>query len=972
MMQDQYPLERADDSPITDTPSTPERPFLLTINLSENGIEPCRQFLSCFDDKTVAVVLFAAPGLPQERIAEKFSSLTHFSLAPIDEITPLRAGCIYAVPEELYIEVEDGILMRLHDADHEHTAIDTFLLSAAESEKNRAIAVFFTNWIMHCLEGLKAVREEKGLILHHQADTLMIPIKEQNPYLTYLLDGSLSLEDLTFRVHSFIASSEHRLLFGLSLEQEDIHALEKLYHQLKMVTGVRFADYDLIYLLQHLRQRLQVHGLTQIVDYVELMAMHPPELALFARRLSVRRASLFDNTWELQQLADAVLPAILANKKAGDVVRVWVPSCATGEEVVSIALVLEEALRSASASVAFQVIGTDTDQEMLRLAGCGQYSGSSLRNVPPEIKERYFERHENVYYLERGVLNKLHFSALDSTELPPYTYLDLILCRGLLNRMKSEVQTRVLKHMEASLAPRGFLMLGEGDVSRADIPYFTSTDPDFIIFTSTVSTLEDQSTSESTSLFRENAQDMLDNSEEEDAVFDLESLHKELVLQLQASVSVIVDSDFEIFDQIGNVGLFIAWPNNGTTANLLTAFPRAARQELKDAVEQSLQQKRSLRSKVIIPNSEGILQAFRMHIHPVQWSSEEAPLIQVMFQVEKTEQEAQSGMYRGQPVDQVVSKLEAELRHTKDHLRSLNKQLNERLAEPEPVQAPATSPADEKLQQQNAELKATNKELLALNRDLVRRVEKFRKEVVAQKQAAKAVPPPPPPMPQKETPKAAPAVGSNALQNQLIAFTAKRHEMRTALTSIMGFADLLSTRVSGADNKELIQYIGKAGEKLSESLSALLDNDSEDFTLVESEKEHSAGGAEEIYEEEIDRLLVVDDSDATRRLLSIVLGDRFECELAADANEAIEKAEKQMFKAVVLDINLGKGKSGVELLHHLRQSSKYEHVPFMAVTALASPQDRSMLLGNGFNAYVAKPFQKAKLLTTLDQMLSQA
>ncbi len=201
--------------------------------------------------------------------------------------------------------------------------------------------------------------------------------------------------------------------------------------------------------------------------------------------------------------------------------------------------------------------------------------------------------------------------------------------------------------------------------------------------------------------------------------------------------------------------------------------------------------------------------------------------------------------------------------------------------------------------------------------------------------------------------------------------SANRHEIRTALTSIIGFADLLADRMVDADNKELAKYISKAGNRMSDSLAGLLDGDIEAFEVFDANE--SAAIEDPIHEEGIsDRLLVVEDSDATRRLLSLVLSDRFECELAADASEAIEKAQKEKFKAVLMDINLGTGKSGVDVLQQLRENSRYERVPFMAVTAMASPRDESLLLRKGFNAYLAKPFQKSKLLSTLDQMLEDS
>lgn len=73
-----------------------------------------------------------------------------------------------------------------------------------------------------------------------------------------------------------------------------------------------------------------------------------------------------------------------------------------------------------------------------------------------------------------------------------------------------------------------------------------------------------------------------------------------------------------------------------------------------------------------------------------------------------------------------------------------------------------------------------------------------------------------------------------------------------------------------------------------------------------------------------------------------------------------------------MDINLGEGKSGTELLHLLRDQEPAEGIPAVAVTAYAMPGDREALLNKGFDGYVGKPFAKAELTETIDRASLEA
>jgi len=110
------------------------------------------------------------------------------------------------------------------------------------------------------------------------------------------------------------------------------------------------------------------------------------------------------------------------------------------------------------------------------------------------------------------------------------------------------------------------------------------------------------------------------------------------------------------------------------------------------------------------------------------------------------------------------------------------------------------------------------------------------------------------------------------------------------------------------------------------------------------------------------RILAVDDNEPMRLILKRHLRDAFEVETAADGDEALDLASHEQFDVVVLDINLGTKKSGIDVLQEIRRVGGYDEAPVIAITAYALPEEKSRFLKAGFDGYVAKPFTRESLL----------
>jgi CheY-like chemotaxis protein/nitrogen-specific signal transduction histidine kinase len=114
-------------------------------------------------------------------------------------------------------------------------------------------------------------------------------------------------------------------------------------------------------------------------------------------------------------------------------------------------------------------------------------------------------------------------------------------------------------------------------------------------------------------------------------------------------------------------------------------------------------------------------------------------------------------------------------------------------------------------------------------------------------------------------------------------------------------------------------------------------------------------------------VLYVEDNQANMELVEQILMDRPHIQLlkAHSGIQGLELARQYLPSVILLDINLP-DISGVEVLEILRKEPATRHIPVMAVSANAMPQDVVKGLAKGFFRYLTKPFKIDEFLKALD------
>ena len=116
-------------------------------------------------------------------------------------------------------------------------------------------------------------------------------------------------------------------------------------------------------------------------------------------------------------------------------------------------------------------------------------------------------------------------------------------------------------------------------------------------------------------------------------------------------------------------------------------------------------------------------------------------------------------------------------------------------------------------------------------------------------------------------------------------------------------------------------------------------------------------------------ILMIEDNAQNAYMAQFMLRD-YATDIATTPEEAIDKVLHHQYRVLLVDINLGADRSGIDLLHEMRGIEGYEFVPAVAVTAYALPGDEERFITEGFDNYVAKPFRKERLIEAVELALT--
>jgi CheY-like chemotaxis protein len=114
-------------------------------------------------------------------------------------------------------------------------------------------------------------------------------------------------------------------------------------------------------------------------------------------------------------------------------------------------------------------------------------------------------------------------------------------------------------------------------------------------------------------------------------------------------------------------------------------------------------------------------------------------------------------------------------------------------------------------------------------------------------------------------------------------------------------------------------------------------------------------------------ILLVEDDAINAMVIKKFLSKSYKVDVASKSNQSLEMAEANNYSLFLLDINLGRGMNGIDVLVEIRKMPKYSKTPIIASTAYTMKGDKERLLQAGFDDYISKPYTMHEIIFKVHQ-----
>ena len=598
-----------------------------------------------------------------------------------------------------------------------HMPIDHFFHALAEAQGNRAVGVVLSGTASDGTLGLRAIQAAGGITLVQEPasagyDGMPRSAMAAGVATFVLAPARLAAELARIGRHPYL------LEVAPARPTDEEGGLQQVFATLRRRTGVDFSQYKRSTVLRRLNRRMVVHQLEEMDAYVALLEAEPAEQDALYRDLLINVTGFFRDPEAFRVLQERVFPALTADRSPDTAIRIWVPGCASGEEVYSIAIALLEYLEDAGApAFPLQLFGTDLDEQAIDTARAGIYPESIAQDLTPGRLRRFFTKVDQGYQISRAIRDACVFSRHNVVRDPPFSRLDLVSCRNLLIYLGPALQKRLLPLLHFALKPSGFLLLGSAESVGEACDLFAVFDAKAKLFTKKGDErpMELPLTTARADEPRPGAAAPVPPARRPG--FDLHRAAAETLAREFGPAAVVVDADLQIQEFHGATGAYLEPSPGAASLNLLKMAHEGLAAELRAAAIKAVEEGARVRRRFRFSRDGGRWSELDLEVVPLRGEAEQRYFLVVFNEAAPAAGDVPEMREPEGAEDREKAALRQELAATKEYLHSVIEQ-QERSNEDLRTAHEEVQSGYEELQSTNEELQSTNEELETAKEEL--------------------------------------------------------------------------------------------------------------------------------------------------------------------------------------------------------------------------------------------------------------
>jgi two-component system CheB/CheR fusion protein len=732
---------------------------LVGLGGSAGAIQALQAFLSTVPPECgIAFVVVLHLAAERESIlAEILQRSTPMRVVQVMKTSKVVPNTVYVIPPGKAIKSANGYLRltELESKPGRRLAVDFFFRALADTHGPHSAAIVLSGGDGDGAIGIKRIKERGGLTIAQDPTEAEHASMPESAIETGMVDWVLPVREMASRLMDYYQIEKKLRLppeEGVQPAREapageDEFALREVLNFLRARTGRDFSYYKRATIVRRVGRRMQVNGVDDLPSYLNCLRTRPGEAGALLQDLLISVTNFFRDAECFEALTPHIA-GLFIGKGPGDIVRVWVTACATGEEAYSIAMLLAEHARTLDAPPTLQVFASDLDENAVQTAREAVYPPAIAADVSPERLRRFFVREHAGFRIRRELRETVLFATHDLLKDSPFSRLDMISCRNLLIYLDAQAQRRVFEVLHFALLPHGKMFLGSSESVEDGSPYFSVLDKKHRIYaqrsaprtvpalggpSSLAMALDVGRTAREAPVIAGRAFEQPGfgrRGRAPDGRFSWGEVHLKLLEHL-APPSILVDSEHDIVHLSASAGRLLQHNAGEPSRNLLRLIPSGLRIELRTALHRASQSKLPVETAEVPVAIDGETQAVAMRVIPIKEGSFDLTL--VLFHGLGEHPAPAAAVTRTVPRDEapLVTQLDHELERMRMHLRDTVEQYEtstqELKASNEELQAinEELRSATEELETSREELQSINEELTTVNHELKSKVDEL-------------------------------------------------------------------------------------------------------------------------------------------------------------------------------------------------------------------------------------------------------
>ena len=712
----------------SDEGSGPEPRFpIVGLGASAGGLEALRTFFSHLPGETGAayiVLVHMSPDKPS-MLPQLLQKDTSVPVEMAADGVAVQPDHIYVIPPHKEISLYSGVIQLLDPVDRKVSLpIDFFFRSLAADRGNRAVAVVLSGTGSDGTVGLKEVKAAEGLVLVQSEASAKHDGMPRSAANTGLADMILSPEQMPDQIVRYFGSSGPA---AESRGRKDRDWLPKIFALLRVQVGHDFSAYKESTLLRRINRRMGLNQVDGPEAYVRFLRQSPEELNALFRELLIGVTNFFREPQSFEVFKRDILPGLLSGLDEESVFRAWIPGCSTGEEVYSLAMILQECQDELPHRIGVQLFGTDIDGQAIERAREGVYPASIMADVSRERLGRFFHKEGETYRVRKEIRECAVFSVQDLLKDPPFSRLHLLFCRNLLIYLDSSAQKRLLPLFHHTLLPGGVLMLGSSETIGGFTNLFETLNSTWKIFRrQEVPASRRQQVEFPTGIPAAAAAAAATEGKTGNRSWEsIERLTQRAVLERFTLPTVLADQAGTILHIQGRTGKYLEPASGPPTQSILEMAREGLRMDLSSAMRQAIAEWREVARKNLQVVTDWGTQRINIHVCPLDRPQKLAGRLLIAFEDVPEAPESTAGtaapeegeLAAGNRYKARITELEEELRRTRENHQTTIEELESSNEELKSTNEELQS-SNEELQSTNEELESSKEELQSLNEEL--------------------------------------------------------------------------------------------------------------------------------------------------------------------------------------------------------------------------------------------------------------